>query len=118
MNLEITPELIVLGGVASTLIEVLRALLLDLNNYPRMRALWPILPSILGVPLVLLFPSAVPSATSCLIKAAHGFFCSAIWAVIYPILKNQITSKAKATIPNALPGTATSAAEGEKETPS
>ncbi len=114
MNLEITQELIIIGGAASTLVEILRALLLNLDQYPRIKALWPLLHSIVGVVLVLLFPSAVPNASSCLVKAAHGFFSSAIWAVIYPMLKSQIISKAKLIIPMNLPED-TAETEGEKE---
>jgi hypothetical protein len=64
LNFDITPELLLIGGMASTLVEILRALLLNLEAYPRIKALWSLLPSLFGALLVLLIPSAVPCLSS------------------------------------------------------
>lgn len=100
MNLQVTEDLIILGGAASTLVEVLRALLLDIERYPRLKKLWPALPSLLGVGLVFVFPSAVPSGSD-LVKAAHGFFACGLWTAAYPLLKNTFTTKLKTMLPVA-----------------
>lgn len=93
MQFEITQELICLGGAASVLVEILRALLLDVEKYPRIKALWKYLPSIFGGLLVLLFPEAVPTVTSALVRMAHGAVSPIAFYVAYPVIRKAIDTQ-------------------------
>jgi hypothetical protein len=93
MQLEVTFDLIALGGAASVLVEVLRALLLDLERYPKVKAAWPMLPGMTGALLVQLAPWAVPSAQSPLTLGLYGFLSPLAFMAAYPLLKRAITSK-------------------------
>ena len=90
LKIDITFELVVIGGAASVLVEILKALLLSIDKYPRVKALWPLLPAIFGVILALLFPSSVPSSKSVLVIGAHGFLSPIVFYFAYPIIQKQI----------------------------
>jgi hypothetical protein len=91
MQFEITPHLLVIGGAACLLLEFLRGLLLRLDDYPRIKAVWEYLPFVFGAVLILPFPSAVPSVSEdMLMLLAHGAVSPTIFVVAYPKLKKQI----------------------------
>ena len=95
-QLELTQELFCLGGAASILIEVLRALLLDIERYPRIKALWRYLPFIAGALLILAFPEATPGIKSPLVLMMHGAISPSAFYLAYPQLQKLVQAKAAA----------------------
>lgn len=93
MQLEVTFDLIAIGGAASVLVAMLRAALLDLERYPKIKAAWPMLPGVTGALLVQLAPWAVPSAKGALALGLYGFLSPLAFMAAYPLLKSAITAK-------------------------
>ncbi len=102
MNFEIhpTPELFVLGGIVAILLEILRGLLLDIEKYPRIKAIWKYLPFVLGSALIHLYPSAAP-VESDLIRLAHGAASPLIFAIAHPIYKRHFKAQMAAALGTA-----------------
>jgi len=88
----VTPELIIIGGLAASITELLRGLFLRWEDHPRIRASWKFLPSALGVVLIFLIPSVIPPCSP-LIMLAHGASSPALFAIAYPLLKKARVAK-------------------------
>lgn len=124
-QIHISTELVIIGGGASFLAEFLRALILKIEDYPRLAAIWKYMPTIFGMLGVLLFPSVVPNVST-LILLAHGAASPAAFYIAYPLIKialeknirNSLKLPAGETAPAGLPAEAlapvTVPSEGEK----
>lgn len=92
MTIDITPELIVLGGGASFSVEFLRALFVKHDGLNR---LWKFFPPLFGVALILLYPEAVGEMSLPLL-CAHGAGSPAAFYAAYPLLKKAVAQKTEA----------------------
>jgi len=114
-QIHVSVELVILGGGASGLAEFLRALLLKIEDYPRLAAIWKYVPALFGMLGVMLFPSVVPGTT--LLVLAHGALSPVVFYAAYPLLKAALVKQVQTGLklpmegaPEALPATT----EGEK----
>ena len=96
-DIHISAELVILGGGASFLAEFLRALILRIEDYPRIARIWKYLPSIFGAASIFCFPSIVPTK-SFLILLAHGAGSPAVFYIAYPLIKALLVNNVQGAL--------------------
>ena len=95
-QIHISMELVIIGGGASGFAEFLRALLLKIEDYPRLAAIWKYIPTLFGMLGVMCFPSVVPGST--LIVLAHGALSPVVFYIAYPLIKAGLVTSTKTAL--------------------